>query len=97
MTTLGLTVWIATIVVVALVIVPVALSLLGRSLRAARAIEKYLADMLEAGAQIAGHSEAVPTLDDTLSAAGSMIPVAESIEQKTGAVAGVLASRAEAS
>lgn len=95
MSTLALTIWIATLVIVVVVIVPVAVSLLSRALRNARAVERYLSDMLDAGVKIVGHTEAVPALDDTLATAGAMIPVAESIEVKTGVVAGMLAKRAE--
>ena len=50
MTSLDFTIWIATLVVVAFVVVPVAVTYLRRALAAARAIERNLADMLEAGA-----------------------------------------------
>jgi len=95
MSTLALFIWGATLAIVALVIVPVALSLLSRALIAARNIEGYLADMLEAGVKIVGHSEAVPALNDTLATAAAMKPVADAIETKTGVVAGILAKRAE--
>jgi len=95
MSTLALTIWGVTLVIVALVIVPVALSLLGRALTAARNIEGYLHDMLEAGVKIVGHTEAIPALNDTLATAAAMKPVAEAIETKTGVVAGMLSSRAE--
>jgi len=95
MSTLALFIWGATLAIVALVIVPVALSLLSRALTAARNIEQYLADMLEAGVKIVGHSEAVPALNDTLATAAAMKPVADAIETKTGVVAGILAKRAE--
>jgi len=95
MSTLALFIWGATLAIVALVIVPVALSLLSRALIAARNIEGYFADMLEAGVKIVGHTEAVPALNDTLATAAAMKPVAESIEAKTGVVAGILANRAE--
>lgn len=95
MTGFALTIWLITLLVIALVIVPVALTLLQRALRAARAIERYLADMLEAGVKIAGHSTAVPALDQTIATAIAMKPVAVAIEAKTGIVAGMLAKRAE--
>lgn len=95
MTALGMTIWIVTLLIVALVIVPVALVLLSRALTAARAIERYLADMLEAGVKIAGHSAAIPALDETLATAAAMKPVAEAIDAKTGTVAAVLSKRAE--
>ena len=90
-----LTIWIVTLVIVAVVIVPLAISLLGRALRAARNIETYFAGMLEAGVQIAGHTKAVPTLDETIATAVAMQPVAGAIRDKTGVVAELLAQRAK--
>lgn len=95
MTGIALAIWMVTLLFVILVIVPVALSLLGRALAAARAIERYLADMLEAGVKIVGHTEAVPALNETLATACAMGPVAKAIEEKTGAVAAVLSERAK--
>lgn len=95
MSTLALTIWIVTLLIVVVVIVPLAVSLLTRALRNARAIEQYLSDMLDAGVKIVDHTKAVPALDETLATAGAMIPVATAIEEKTGAVAGLLAKRAE--
>jgi uncharacterized membrane protein len=94
MSTLALSIWIATLAIVALVIVPVALALLSRALRNARAIEKYLADMLEAGVKIVGHTKSIRALDDTLKVAKKMGSVAKPIETKTGIVAELLAKRA---
>ena len=94
MNTLDYTIWIASLVIVALVIVPVAINYLRRALKASRAIEHYLADMLTAGVAIAGHTAAVPALDETIGAAVAMRPVAEGIEAKTGLVATLLAGRA---
>lgn len=90
----ALVVWIATLAIIAIVIVPVAVGLLKRTLIAARRIEAYLADMHAAGVKIAEHTGAVPALDDTYATAAAMRPVAESIEAKTGAVAALLAGRA---
>jgi hypothetical protein len=95
MSGLALTIWIVTLLIVALIVVPVAISLLSRALRAAKAIENYLADMLGAGLKIAGHTGAIPALDDTIASAVAMKPVALSIKEKTGAVAEILASRAD--
>ena len=94
MTTLDDVIWIVTLVVVGVVIVPVAIHYMQRALKAARAIERNLADMLTAGVAIAGHTGAVPALDDTIGSAVAMKPVAESIEAKTGLVATLLAGRA---
>jgi len=95
MTGLDYGIWIATLLVVALLIVPVAVSFLARALTAARAIERYLADMLAAGVQVADHTGAVPALDQTIEAAVAMKPVASAIEAKTAAVAALIAQRAQ--
>ena len=94
MSSLGFSIWIGTLLIVALVIVPVAIHYLRRALKAARAIERNLADMLEAGGKIAGHTGAVPALDTTIKTAVAMKPVADNIEAKTKAVADLLATRA---
>ena len=94
MTGLDFTIWIAALVIVGLVIVPVAVHYLRRALKAAWAIERNLADMLDAGVKIAGHTGAVPALDATIATAVAMKPVAVNIEAKTGLVAALLAGRA---
>ena len=94
MTGLDFTIWIAALVIVGLVIVPVAVHYLRCALKAAWAIERNLADMLEAGVKIAGHTGAVPALDATIATAVAMKPVAVNIEAKTGLVAALLAGRA---
>jgi hypothetical protein len=95
MTGLDYAIWIATLVIVALIVVPVAVSYLARALSAARAIERYLADMLTAGVQVAVHTSAIPALDQTIETAVAIKPVALAIEAKTAAVAGLLAERAQ--
>ncbi len=96
LTSAGLAIWITLLVVIAVVIVPLAVGLLRRALRAARNIEGYLADMLTAGVGVAGNTAAVPALDQTIDLAVAMKPVADGIEAKTGAVAALLAQRAGA-
>ncbi|MGP1398067.1 MAG: hypothetical protein ACTS3R_21375 [Inquilinaceae bacterium] len=95
MSGLALTIWSVTVLIVAVAVVPVAVALLRRALRAARAIESNLADMLDAGVRIAGHTGAVPALDETIATAVAMKPVARSIEERTGVVAGILSRRAQ--
>lgn len=94
MTTTAFAIWIIALLIVALAIVPVALHYLRRALKAAWAIERNLADMLDAGVKIAGHTDAVPALDATIKMAVAMKPVAESIDAKTKAVAELLTGRA---
>jgi hypothetical protein len=79
MSTLALGIWAATLVVIAVVIVPLALALLQRALTAARNIERYMADMLEAGKGIAGNTAAIPALDTTLATAAAMAPMTQDI------------------
>lgn len=93
MTTTTAVIWIVTLLVVALIIVPVALHYLRDALTAARHIERNLSDMLGAGLLIAGHTSAVPALDDTIAVAVAMKPVAHNIETKTAAVANLFAVR----
>ncbi len=96
LTSAGFAIWIVLLVVIAAAIVPLAVGLLRRALKAARNIETYLADMLTAGVGVAGNTAAVPALDQTIDWAVAMKPVAEGIEAKTGAVAELLSKRAGA-
>jgi hypothetical protein len=96
LTPVGVAIWIALLAVIAVVIVPLAVGLLRRALKAACNIEGYLADMLTAGVGVAGNTAAVPALDQTIDRAVVMKPVADGIEAKTGAVAALLAKRAGA-
>lgn len=81
----ALVIWAATLAIIAIIVVPLALSLLQRALTAARSIERYMADMLEAGKGIAGNTAAIPALDTTLATAASMAPVAQDIAATTAA------------
>ena len=85
MTGLALTIWAVTLAIVAIIIVPLALSLLSRALTAARNIEAYMADMLTAGVGIAGNTAAIPALDATLATAAAMAPVAQGIAETAAA------------
>jgi hypothetical protein len=96
MPTAALTIWIIALVVVAIVIVPVALNLLNRTLAASKAIERYLADMEASGKKIAQHTGAISALDETLATAVTMVGVANDIEAKTEAAKDVLSARAGA-
>ena len=87
-------VWAATLLVVVLVIVPLAVALLHRTLRAAVSIRRYLDEMLAAGVGIAGNTSSVKALDDTLGVAASMLQVAGNLKSHSGAIASVLAGRA---
>ena len=90
----ALWIWGLTILVIALVIVPLAILLLHRTLRNARSIEHYLAGMRDAGMGVAGHTAAIPALDQTIETAVAMSSVATSLERRSGTIAGLLAGRA---
>jgi hypothetical protein len=88
-------VWALTLGVVVVLIVPLAIVLLHRTLRAARSIRRYLDEMLAAGAGIAGHTASIAALDTTVGTAGAMLGVAGDLKQHSGTIAAVLAARAD--
>jgi sporulation-control protein spo0M len=83
--------WTGLIVVVLLV--PVAVHLLHRTLRAALSIQRYLAEMEAAGARIAENTAAVAALEDTEEAAAALLDGAQSIEGHARTLAETLSSR----
>ena len=87
-------VWAVTLAIVVVVIVPLAILLLHRTLRAAMAIRRYLDEMLVAGVGIAGNTASISALDATIGVAGSMVEVAGSIKSHSATIATVLAGRA---
>ena len=87
-------IWAVTLAIVVIVVVPLAILLLHRTLKAAMSIRRYLDEMLAAGVGIAGHTSAIPALDETIKVAGSMVEVAGGIKSHTGTIASVLATRA---
>jgi len=92
--TAALVIWGVTLLIIALVIVPLAIVLLQRTLTAARSIERYLAEMAQAGTGIAGNTAAIPALDRTIETAGVMAGVAASLERRSANLARILAGRA---
>ena len=87
-------IWGTTLAVVTVVIVPLAVFLLHRTLRAALSIRRYLAEMLEAGVGIATNTQSVAALNDTIAVAGNMVKTAGSIKQHSGTIAEILSKRA---
>ncbi len=87
-------IWAATLLLVLVVIVPLAVLLLHRTLRAAISIRRYLDEMLAAGVGIAGNTASIKALDDTIGVAVSMVGVAGNIKAHSGTIASVLAERA---
>ena len=89
-------VWWTTLLVVIIVIVPLAIGLLHRTLRAALSIRRYLNEMLTAGVGIAGNTSSIPALKDTITVGAGMVETAGRLEEHSGTIAQVLAARAEA-
>jgi hypothetical protein len=94
MSALGLNIWLITVLLVALVIVPVAISLLSKTLKHAKSIERYLSDMLNAGVPIVSHTAAIPAVDDLIAVAKKLKANVEPIESGTGSLAELLLQRA---
>ena len=89
-------IWWTVLLVVVVVIVPLAITLLHRTLRAALSIRRYLSEMLQAGVGIAGNTGSIGALKDTIAVAGAMVNTAGSIKAHTGTIATVLSQRAAA-
>ncbi len=86
-------IWWATLVVAAVVVLPLAVYLLHRTLNSARQIERYAAKALQAGVGIAGNTENVSALEGTISTATGILETTRSIEERTGAIEGVFEAR----
>ncbi len=87
-------IWWATLIVAVVVVLPLAVYLLHRTLVAARQIERYAARALEAGVGIAGNTENVGALERTISVATGIVETARSIEQRTGTIEEVFEAQA---
>ena len=87
-------IWWATLIV-AVVVLPLAVYLLHRTLMAARQIERYAARALKAGEGIAGNTENIGALEGTISTATEILETSRSIEEHTGTIEEALAARAE--
>jgi hypothetical protein len=87
-------IWGITLGVITFGVVPLALYLLHRALRAARSIERYTREALEAAAGIATNTAAVAALEETIAAARSLLEAAKQLEQRTAEIADVVAGPA---
>ncbi len=82
------------LLVVTVLLLPLIVSLLHRTWKAARSIERYFAEMAEAGLGIAGNTEHVKALNDTISVASGMLGVAGDINEHAETIKDTLAGRA---
>lgn len=86
--------WIA-LILTAIVVLPLAVYLLHRTLRVARQIEFYLARARDAGAGIATNTADVDRLNTTLNAAPSLLEPADNIERGSQTLTRTLINRLE--
>ncbi len=88
-------IWWAVLAVAVFVILPFVIILLHRLFRAARAIDRYSERTLAAGVGVAGHTAAIPALDQTVATATEILGTASLIEQHTRAMKEALAGRVQ--
>lgn len=88
-------IWIILLLAAVLVILPLTIYLLQRALNAARNIERYFAEMRDAGLGIAGNTEHIKALDDTISVATEILGAAGEINNHAETIGQVLTARAE--
>lgn len=88
------TIWWITLLIVIVVIVPLAIGLLHRTLRASLSIKLYFAEMLTAGVGIAENTGSVPELQNTIAVGTAMVETAGRLDEHTAAIANLLATRA---
>ena len=84
-------IWGITLGLITFVIVPLALYLLHRALRAARSIERYTREALGASAGIAANTAAIAALEETIAAAKSLLAAAEALKRRSAEVADAVA------
>jgi hypothetical protein len=87
-------IWIIVLAVAVLVILPLTVYLLQRALNAARNIERYLAEMRDAGVGIASNTQHIKALDDTIQVAGQLLATAGSIDEHAATIESALTARA---
>lgn len=86
--------WLVLLIVTVLVL-PYLIHLLHKTWQAAKSIERYFKEMKEAGMGVAGNTEHVKALNDTIGVASGILEVAGSINERADTLKTTLASRAE--
>ena len=87
------TIWWIGLIVTLVLFVPLAVYSLHRTWRAARSIQRYAAETLQAAAGIARNTANIRALDSTIEVATDMLGAAGAVERKLDTVAGVLEQR----
>ena len=88
------TIWIIVLVIAVFIILPLAVYLLQRTLNAARNIERYFAEMRDAGVGIAQNTSHITALNETIGVATPLLETAGSISDHTATIKTVLSQRA---
>jgi hypothetical protein len=81
------------LLVVTVLILPYLVYLLHTTWKAARSIERYFAEMREAGLGIAGNTEHIKALNDTIAVASGMLEVAGNINEHAETIKDTLGGR----
>jgi hypothetical protein len=89
------TIWWIGLIATLVVFAPLAVYLLHRTWRAARSIQRYAAEALQAAGGIARNTANVVALDTTIEVAGGMLTAAGAVERKLDTVATVLEERCQ--
>lgn len=84
------TIWSFMLIATGVVVVPVVVNLLRRTLNAARNIERYTTEILNSGVGIANNTANVAALKATLSVAPQLVSGAESIRDQVTTIEMVL-------
>ena len=83
MTLTAYVIWSATLSIILFIVVPVAWTLLNKTLQHAKSIERYSSEMLESGVCIAENTNEVKQLGKTLESAGKIVTLTESLKKFT--------------
>ena len=83
MTLTAYVLWSATLSIILFIVVPVAWTLLNKTLQHAKSIERYSSEMLESGVCIAENTSEVKQLGKTLESAGKIVTLTESLKKFT--------------
>ncbi|HIC39883.1 MAG TPA: hypothetical protein EYO74_00545 [Piscirickettsiaceae bacterium] len=87
-------IWQTVLIIVVVAIVPLAIFLLQRTLRAALNIKRYFSEMLTAGVAIAENTSSITALNDTIEVATGMVETSAKLEEHSATIATVLSDRA---
>jgi hypothetical protein len=88
------TLWLIVLIVAVVLVLPLLVYLLHRAWRAARSIERYFAEMAQAGVGIAGNTAHIQALESTIGVAAQILGVAGNINSHAETIETTLKTRA---